>query len=106
MGEVSDFIQKQGAAVRLFEPADAASFGTGEGAAFVAEQLAFEEVFGNSGAIDGEKRAVGTGAVLTEGAGDEFLARPGFAQDEDGEVGAGDSPDLLAQGLHGSAFAD
>ena len=40
--QIPDFIQKQGTSVRRLRPADAAAGGSGEGAFFMAEQLAFQ----------------------------------------------------------------
>ena len=58
---VADFIQENRAVIGLLEPADAPQFGAGERAAFVAEQFAFQQRFGNGGAIDGDERRVARG---------------------------------------------
>ena len=105
-GHVADFIQKNGAMVGLFEPADALRVRAGEGAAFVAEQFAFQQRFGNGGAIDGDERRVGAVAVLVNGAGDQFLAGAGFAADEHVHRFGGDPANLLVNFLHRGALAD
>ena len=46
-GHVADFVEKQRAAVALLELADAPPVGAGEGASLVAEQLAFQQRFGD-----------------------------------------------------------
>ena len=68
----------------LLKAADAPGLGAGEGAAFVAEQLALQQRLGNGRAIDGDERLVGAVAVLVDGAGDQFLAGAGLAADEHG----------------------
>ena len=50
-GHVADLVQKQRAAVRLFELAEVPRGGAGERAFFVAEQLGFDQLGGNGGAV-------------------------------------------------------
>ena len=45
-------------------------------------------------------------AVMVDGAGDQFLARAAFPQDQHVHVLRGHAADLLADGLHGRAAAD
>ena len=94
---VADFIQEDGAAVGFLDAAEFLADGAGEGAFFVAEEFAFQEVFGDGGAIDADVILLAAAAQAVEGAGDEFLAGAAFAQDEDGGVGGGDGLDELAQ---------
>jgi hypothetical protein len=105
-GHVADFVEEDGAAAGLFEAANAAGLGAGKGTAFMAEEFAFEEGFGDGGAVDGDEGGVGAVAVLVDGAGDEFLAGAGFAADEDVDGSGGDAADFLVDGLHGGALAD
>ncbi len=105
-GEVADLVEENGAALGLFESADAACDGAGEGAAFVSEEFGFEEGFGDGGAIDGDEGGLGAVAVLVEGAGDEFLAGTGLATDEDIDGLCGDAADFLVDVAHGAALAD
>ena len=58
---VADFVEENRALVALLEFADALQGRAGERAAFVAEQFAFQQLFGNRGAIDGEKRLLRCG---------------------------------------------
>ena len=51
---LADFVQKNRAAVRLFEQSDARVDGSGEGSLGVAEELGFEQMIGKRGAIDGD----------------------------------------------------
>jgi hypothetical protein len=55
--QVADFVEHQGAAAGGLDLAERLLGGTGEGAFLVAEQLAFEQVLGNGGAIDGHELA-------------------------------------------------
>ena len=43
--DFSDFVEEEGAAVGLFESADAFLCGAGEGSFFVAEEFAFQELW-------------------------------------------------------------
>ena len=104
--QVADFVEEERALVRLLEAADAPLVSAGERAAFVAEQFAFQQVFRDGGAIDRDKRGFGARAVLVDGAGDQFLARAGFAPDEHGDGLGGDAADFLAHVLHRAAGAD
>ena len=56
---VANFIKKERAAFGLLEPAPAHGLRARESAAFVAEQLALQQVFGNRGCVDRHERAVG-----------------------------------------------
>jgi len=103
---IADFIQKNGAVISLLEASDALRRRAGERAAFMAEQLAFQQSFGNGGAIDGDERRVGPVAVLVKGAGDPFLAGAGFTADEHVDRLGGDAADFLVDFLHRVAFAD
>ena len=62
-GQLSDFVQEHGPAVGDLELAFLLGHGAGEGAAFMAEQLAFEQRFGERGAVHGNKRPLRPRAV-------------------------------------------
>ena len=104
--QVADFVEKNGAVVGLLEAAHAAGVRAGEGAAFVAEQFAFQQGFRNGRAVDGDERLRGALAVLVNRARDQFLAGAGFAANQHGDGGGGHAPDFLVDGLHGAAVAD
>jgi hypothetical protein len=91
--EFTDFVEENGAAFGHFETTGLAGDGTGEGAAFVAEQLGLKKVFGQGGAVDDDKGLVFALAVLVNGLGDELLASAGLAADEDGGIGLGNATD-------------
>jgi len=71
---VADLVEEQGATVALFELADALAVGAGERAFLVTEQLAFQQVFRNRGAVQSQERRPVPPAVLVDRAGDPFLA--------------------------------
>ena len=56
---VANFIQKKSAAIGLLEAAAAHGLRTGERAALMAKQLAFQQVFGDGGCVDCNERATG-----------------------------------------------
>ena len=79
---VADLVQEDGAAMALLELADALQGGAGEGAAFVAEEFAFQQLLRDGGAIDGQERLLAAVAVMIDGARDQFLARAALAGDK------------------------
>ncbi len=81
-GHLADFVQQQRPAVRQFETADAPLCRPGERAAFVAEDFAFHQCFGNRRAVDGYKRSCGSRRELVNGARDDLLARSCLARDQ------------------------
>lgn len=81
--EFADFVEEECAAAGAFEDAVAAGDGSGEGAAFVSEQFAFDQGRGEGGAVDGEEGLLRAAAVNVDAAGDDFLADAAFAEEED-----------------------
>src|SRR5262249_53223175 len=61
---VADLVEEERAAVALLELADALAVGPREGASLVAEQLAFQQVFRDGGAIEGQEGGLGPAAML------------------------------------------
>ena len=99
---LGDFVEQQRAAVRLLEFADAAGDRAGEGAFLVAEQLGFQQVLRDRGAVDGDEgllRAVGAAVNVAR---QHLLAGPAFAGDEHGGVGTRDLLGELDHFRHGS----
>ena len=78
----------------------------GERAFFVAEQFAFEQRFGNRGAVDADVIRVAPLAQTVQRAGDEFLAGAAFAENQNARVGWRDGLDQFAQFAHFRRFAD
>ena len=66
----------------------------------VAEELRFEQRFGQAGAVDRHERPLGARALRVDGRGDQLLADAALAGDQHLGVGARDALDLLAQLVH------
>jgi len=90
----------------LLEATDLAGYGAREGALFVTEQLALEQVLGDRGAIDRDERARRVRAVHVDGAGDDLLARPRLPLDEHGGGAPRDPGQQLVHVQHGGTLAD
>ena len=104
--KVTDFIEKEGAAIRKFEAANFLRDRTGEGAAFVAKQFGFKEAGRDGGAIDFDEGALAARAEVVDGASNELLAGAGFAENEDGGVGGSREFDLGKSTPEELAIAD
>ena len=63
-------------------------------------------VSGEGAAVDRHEPLGPPRAVIVDGAGDEFLASPGFPQDERGDVGRGQGAHHAVEFLHLGALAD
>src|SRR5690606_11594983 len=79
----------QGRAVRFLEPPDLAVEGARKGAFLVTEQNGVDEGLGNGAATDGEERPFAARAGGVDRAGDDFLAGPAFALDQDRDARPG-----------------
>ena len=105
-GEFADFVEEEGAIGGGFDEAFALGGGAGEGPFFVAEEFAFEEIFGDGVTIDGDEGLIFLGGALVDGFGDEFFTGARFAEDEDWGGGGGDFADEGEDGLHLGGRAD
>ena len=105
-GNFADLIEKDRAAVGLLETPRLLAQGPGEGALFVAKELAFQQGGGIGGAIDHHKRTGSAGAVGMNGPGHQFLAGAALSLDEDGGVRGRHVFDELIDDLHLGVFAD
>ena len=72
----------------------------------MAEQFAFQKRFGNRGAIDADVMRRASLAQTVERAGDEFLARAAFAENQNARVGGRDGLNQFFQLPHFRRFAD
>src|SRR5215471_20649731 len=61
---VADLVEEQRATGALLELADAPAVGAGEGALLVSEQLALQQSLRDGGAVEGQERRPGAGAML------------------------------------------
>src|SRR5271166_2490076 len=105
-GHVANLVQEECPAVALLELADPLAVGPGEGAALVAEQLAFQQALGDGRAVEGPIRRPSPGSVLVDGAGDQLLAGAALTGDQHREVPRGDPANGLVHFAHGRASAD
>ena len=103
---VADLVQEKRAAVGFLNLPGLVFTRPGEGPAPVAEQLAFYQVFRDGGAVDFDERLLGPRTQGVNGVGHQLLAGSAFAVDEHAAVGGRHQRQLLADGLHGDAFAD
>ena len=103
---LADFVQEDGAAVRLFEQADARVDGAREGALGVAEELGFEQMIGQRGAVDGHHAGRRPAARNMQRARGHFLAGAGFAGDENRGTAVGDQIDDFHYLAHRAAGAN
>ena len=82
--DLADFVEQNRAAIGQFKAAGPRAVGPGERAAFVAEQFAFHQLGRQDRAIQADQRSVCSIAGRVQSAGDQFLARAAFADDEYG----------------------
>ena len=80
--------------------------GAGERAFFVAEEFRFDQFRGNGGAVEGDEGVFAARRFFVDGAGHEFLAGAGFAEDADASFAGGNALDLREEFCHGGAGAD
>ena len=85
--QVADLVEEQRAFVGRLDLADGLLDRAGEGAALVAEQLAFQQVFRDGAAVDGDERLLGARAEVVQRAGQRLLAGAALAEQQHGDVG-------------------
>ena len=71
---IAHFIEKQRTAISQFDLAFGCLDGTGESTLLMTEQLALEQIFGNSRAVDGNERALSAAAAIVDAPRQQFLA--------------------------------
>jgi len=91
--------------VRQLEAPDLLADGPGESALLVAKQLALQQPGGDGRTIQFDEGAALARAQVANGAGDEFLARAGFAPNEHRGASGGDRFDLLENATAGRPLA-
>ncbi len=79
---VADFVQEQRSAVSEFEEPVLPTIGPCVVAFFITEQLRFQQMLGDCGAVDFHKKFVADRAVFVNGPGDDFLTCPRFAANQ------------------------
>jgi hypothetical protein len=95
--QLPDFIEENGSVVGQLEGAPPLRRGAGEGAALVAEQLAFDQLGRDGPAVDDDERAVAAPGDVVQPARHQLLAAAGLPLDEDRRVGRADPADGLDQ---------
>ena len=102
---LADLVQHDRAALGELELADACRAGAGEGAALVAEQLAFEEVGRQRRAVDLHERLGPPRRPPVQLARDHFLADAALAAQQHADVRVGEALDHRQHRLHRGARA-
>ncbi len=101
-----DFVEQQRAAGGLLELADAAGDRAGEGALLVAEQLGFEQVLRDRGAVDRDEGGARAVRAPMHIARDHLLAGAGFAGDQDRRIARRDLQREFHHVRHGLVAID
>ncbi len=99
-GEIPNFIQKKGTPLSIFDASDRLFGGTGKRTFFVSEQFAFQQIFGDGGAVDSHQALFRPWAQVMGGTREEFLASSAFPVNQDGDFRGSHPFDGLAQLLH------
>ena len=102
----TDFIEKNGASVGVFEETGPGISGAGESTADMAEELAFEEGVDQRGAIADRQTLLRNGADLMNGAGDKLFAGTGRANEKNVGVVARDFAGKIKNFQHCGTLAD
>ena len=105
-GHFADLVEEDRAAIRSLESADLVLDRVGEGAADVAEELAFEETFGEGGAVDFDEILVTAVARGVEGVGHKLLACTTLSGQEDRGADVGKRLDHRKDAADAGARAD
>ena len=102
----ANFVEEDRAAVGQRELAFLRGGRIRERALDVAEELRFEQGLGNRRAVDLDERQASLRAAIVDGAGDQFLARAGFARDQYRASGRRHQLDATDHLGHGVALTD
>ena len=97
---LADFVEEHRAGVRGLEHALGVGDRAGERALDVAEELGFEQRFGERAAVDRHERPARAVAVLMNGARDQLLAGAALADDQHRRIGRRGVRDLLVDRRH------
>ena len=102
----ADLVEEERAFVRLLDPPLPVAHGARERAAHVAEELGFEQRFGNGRAVERDEPVHAPRAVVMDGARHHFLARTRFARHQHGARRRRHGFEQLKELGHHSALAD
>src|SRR6185436_15332313 len=95
-----DFVEEDRPAVSHLERTRLLVDRSGEGTLLVSEQLVFQNVFRQRGAVQGEEWSLDALALGVDGAGDQLLARARFTEDQHAGVGWRHCLDDLIDATH------
>ena len=104
--QLGNFVQKDRAAVRQLKAPFFVPDRPREGAFDVAEQLAFEQAFGQGRAVDRNKHRLRPVAEVVDGLGHQLLADTAFALDQDRKVAGGQFDDFGKEFAHADFTSD
>ncbi len=104
--QLADLVEEERAAVGLLAHPRVGLRRSGERAAFVAEKLALDERRGDRPAVEDDERAGGARARAVDGLGDDLLARPGLALDEQRDVRGRDALQIREELAHAGGGAE
>ena len=93
-GNIADFIQEQGAAIRRGKQPFLVLDRSGKGPLDMPEKLTLQQVLGKDTAIHRDERPL-PGAAFVNGAGDQLLARAAFPENQHGGLTVRDLADQL-----------
>ena len=97
---IADFVQKQRAAIGLFKTSAPHGLRSGERAALVPKEFAFEQIFRDCCGIDSNEWPIGAGRMLMQCAGNQFFTRTAFARNHDGNKALAQTTDGAKHILH------
>src|SRR5689334_19157010 len=104
--DFAHLVEEDAAAMRQLEPADALRYGSGEGALFMAEHLAFQQAGRNRRTVQLDESARAALAEVVNGAREQLFAGAGFAVNQHRRIGGSYGLYLLQNGPQGAALAD
>ena len=103
--DVADLVEKNRAAFGDLKFPFLAILGAGERSLFVAEQLAFQQRFGQRAAMDHHQWMITPRAGIVDGASHQFFSRAAFAGDQHRGIGGTDGFNGVHHAPHGRAVA-
>src|SRR5262249_31325688 len=104
--KLTDFIQKDRAALRRFQLSFLLGDSAGERSFFVAEEFAFEQRLGYGCTVDRDKGSIRARTVAMNRARDEFLSCAALARDQNRRVGGRDSSNSAVDIPYAVALSD
>jgi hypothetical protein len=104
--QLAGFVEEQRALIRLLEQAGPLADGAGERALRVAEELGFEQLVGQRGAVHGAEPPGAARAARVDRARDELLAAAALPFDEDRIRRERRAPDGVAHAIGGGAASE